>query len=381
MPWFLIDPNGYRYPVGPSGLTLGRAADNDVVLHDDLASRHHAAIRLQDELAWLFDRDSSNGTFLNERRLTQAEQLTAGDQVRIGRTHFTVDYAPPPQVVVPAAPAVSEPASDFASPWPAILVGALIGIIGLLAVYVTVVRPLMQRSAVAATPENPYAVYNRALASIAFVLTPIDGTESAAAGTGVVMTEGGRILTAYSVVFDPNTQQPYNRKSQALIGLNRSGVYDGRALQDWYLARVVRADPQRDLAVLQIFAMQDDSPLPNSFRLTPAERNTSLSGVEPSPLAVISFMASGTAEQHVGRALTIGSGQFLGYLPDATLNSPRGWMQSDIQLTLANLGGLALDEQGRLVGMYTGARSGNATSEGALLRPIELANPLLAGVH
>lgn len=376
MPWFLIDSTGYRYPIGATGLSLGRTADNDVVLPDDEASRHHATIQIKDDQAWLFDRDSSNGTYLNDTRLSQPRQLAPGDRLRIGRAVMRVDYVSSPPLV-PADTSPQTAASPHASPWPAVIAGALVGVAGLLLVYLAFVRPIMQRSAATAptTVANPYALYNRALASIVFVLTPIDGTESAAAGTGVVVADTGRILTAYSVVLDPNTQQPYNHKSQVIIGLNQSGVYDGQALRDWYLARVVRADPQRDLAVLQIFAMQDDSPLPNSFRLTAIERSPTLS--EQSPLAVISFIAAGIGQQNVGRALTIGTGSVLGYLPDATLNNPRGWMQSDIQLTLANLGGLALDGQGQLVGLYTGAKSG----PGALLRPIELANPLLVGVR
>ncbi|NOZ49112.1 MAG: FHA domain-containing protein [Chloroflexi bacterium] len=378
MPWFLIDSTGYRYPIGATGLSLGRAADNDVVLPDDEASRHHATIQIKDDQAWLFDRDSSNGTYLNDTRLSQPRQLASGDRLRIGRAAMRVDYVSSPPLV-PADTAPQAASSPPASPWPAVIAGALVGVAGLLLVYLAFVRPIMQRSVATAptTVADHYALYNRALASIVFVLTPIDGTESAAAGTGVVVADTGRILTAYSVVLDPNTQQPYNHKSQVIIGLNQSGVYDGQALRDWYLARVVRADPQRDLAVLQIFAMQDDSPLPNSFRLTAIERSPTPSTREQSPLAVISFMAAGIGQQNIGRALTIGTGSVLGYLPDATLNNPRGWMQSDIQLTLANLGGLALDEQGQLVGMYTGAKSG----PGALLRPIELANPLLVGVR
>lgn len=378
MPWFLIDPSSYRYPISAKELSLGRAADNDVVLHDEQASRHHAIIKLKDEQAWLFDRNSANGTYVNGERITQARLLRSGDQIRVGRTVFRCEYVSPPPVPA-AAPRPAEKSATGASPWPAILAGAAVGILGLLIIYLAFVRPIMARTATANNDQqNPYALYQPALQSIVFVLTPIEGATSATAASGVVMSENGRILTAYSAVFDLNTGQPYNHKNQAIIGLNLNGLYDGRALQNWYLARVVRADAQRDLAVLQIFAQQDDSPLPNSFRLQPIAATGTLSAAEETSLAVISFVASGGTGQDVGRTLTIGEGQFRGYLPDATLNSPRGWMQSDIRLSLANLGGLALDGQGRLVGLYTGASSSEGT---ALLRPLEMANPLLVGAR
>lgn len=381
MPWFLIDPSLYRYPIGPAGLSLGRAADNDVVLNDNEVSRHHAVIQVKEDVAWLFDRDSSNGTFLNDSQIHTPVRLTSGDRIRIGRTTLRVEEIPAPQPLPKAAPSLP-PVSRPTSVWPAVVAGVGLGLVGLILVYFVFVRPLMQKAAVAPAQANTsYDVYQQALDAIVFVLTPIEGTESAAAGSGVVMGESGRILTAYRIVVDPNTKRPYNRNNRVLIGLNRSGKYDGRALRDWYLARVVRTDAQRDLAVLQIFALQDDSPLPNSFHLSPAPTQSVETLKKGDPLAVISFMASGGTQQEVGRALTIGQGSVLGFLPDSRLDVAKGWIESDIGLTLSNLGGLALDEQGKLVGLYTGARSGNADTPGSLLRPIDLADALLAGVR
>jgi adenylate cyclase len=53
-------------------------------------SRRHALIHLQNiGEFWLIDFGSSNGTFLNKRRIIQPVQLNDGDQITIGDTFFT----------------------------------------------------------------------------------------------------------------------------------------------------------------------------------------------------------------------------------------------------------------------------------------------------
>ena len=68
----------------PSGaLTIGRATDNDVVIQDVLASRHHAFL-IQTPLGTeIRDAHSVNGTFVNGVRVGSAV-LTEGDVVTIG---------------------------------------------------------------------------------------------------------------------------------------------------------------------------------------------------------------------------------------------------------------------------------------------------------
>jgi adenylate cyclase len=64
---------------------LGRSPANDVVLANDKASRRHAMVNLQGQGDyWLVDLGSSNGTYLNGRRIAQPAQLQDGDRVGIG---------------------------------------------------------------------------------------------------------------------------------------------------------------------------------------------------------------------------------------------------------------------------------------------------------
>jgi len=80
--------DGTRYPIRGS-CSLGRTAVNTIVLESPKASRRHALIHLQNigEL-WLIDFGSSNGTFLNKRRIHHPIRLSDGDQITIGDQVF-----------------------------------------------------------------------------------------------------------------------------------------------------------------------------------------------------------------------------------------------------------------------------------------------------
>src|SRR6266702_4725562 len=82
--------DGKRQPIR-SGCSLGRTAANTIVLESPKVSRRHALIHLQNigEL-WLIDFGSSNGTFLNKRRIHHPIRLRDGDQITIGDQVFKV---------------------------------------------------------------------------------------------------------------------------------------------------------------------------------------------------------------------------------------------------------------------------------------------------
>ncbi len=80
--------DGKRYPIKRS-CSLGRTTTNTIVLESPKVSRRHALIHVQNigEL-WLIDLGSSNGTFLNKRRIHRPVRLSDGDQVTIGDQIF-----------------------------------------------------------------------------------------------------------------------------------------------------------------------------------------------------------------------------------------------------------------------------------------------------
>jgi len=69
--------------VPPDALTIGRATDNDIVIPDVLASRHHATLIPTPGGTEIIDNRSINGTFVNGDRVTKV-LLNEGDVVTIG---------------------------------------------------------------------------------------------------------------------------------------------------------------------------------------------------------------------------------------------------------------------------------------------------------
>lgn len=78
---------GEKISIGET-LVIGRRADCDLVLDDAKISRKHAMVRWQDNAYWLFDLGSSNGSYLNGRRIQATTRLAHSDVIRLGPFEF-----------------------------------------------------------------------------------------------------------------------------------------------------------------------------------------------------------------------------------------------------------------------------------------------------
>lgn len=67
--------------------TMGTSADCDVVLTDPYLSSKHCVIRHENGTFTLVDLDSTNGTYLNDRRASK-EDIIDNDKIRMGRTEL-----------------------------------------------------------------------------------------------------------------------------------------------------------------------------------------------------------------------------------------------------------------------------------------------------
>jgi len=66
---------------------MGTAADCDVVLTDPYLSSKHTVIRHENGTFTISDLDSTNGTFVNDRRITKYD-IIDNDKIRLGRTEL-----------------------------------------------------------------------------------------------------------------------------------------------------------------------------------------------------------------------------------------------------------------------------------------------------
>ncbi len=75
---------GGEFPIVPEKqIVVGRSSDLDMVLVEDMVSRKHARIAMQNDQIWIEDLGSTNGTFVNGEKIKRA-RLKEGDRVLIG---------------------------------------------------------------------------------------------------------------------------------------------------------------------------------------------------------------------------------------------------------------------------------------------------------
>jgi hypothetical protein len=126
----LAEPGAERKPpVRLSGETfvLGRSQKCSLSVSSDVASREHAELRLEDGKWILADLGSSNGTWLNERRVDKVE-VCPHDVITLGKSGvrvriLTLDPEPPPRseettrhVLAASRPAAPAPAYSLSPP-------------------------------------------------------------------------------------------------------------------------------------------------------------------------------------------------------------------------------------------------------------------------
>ena len=79
---------GEHFALEQERTTIGRSPDCDIFLDDVTVSRRHAVALKQGDAFMIEDQGSLNGTFLNRRRIEQAE-LSGDDELQIGKYRLT----------------------------------------------------------------------------------------------------------------------------------------------------------------------------------------------------------------------------------------------------------------------------------------------------
>lgn len=97
---------GQTFALDQATLGFGRSADNRVAIPNSQASRHHAEIRLENGQPVIYDLGSSNGTKVNNERISQPRPLEDLDKITIADCVFQL------QAVVEAA-TMPDPAEEM----------------------------------------------------------------------------------------------------------------------------------------------------------------------------------------------------------------------------------------------------------------------------
>lgn len=81
-----------EYELKPGSNNIGREADNAIILHDSTSSSYHADIHYDQTKNSVSIRDieSTNGTFVNGKRIQSVQALCHEDQIRVGLCLITI---------------------------------------------------------------------------------------------------------------------------------------------------------------------------------------------------------------------------------------------------------------------------------------------------
>jgi pSer/pThr/pTyr-binding forkhead associated (FHA) protein len=76
-----------------SAVSIGRAPSNDIPVMDTAVSGEHCRIRPESGVFVLHDLKSTNGTYVNEKRI-ERHRLSEGDVIRVGETQLQFRMGP-----------------------------------------------------------------------------------------------------------------------------------------------------------------------------------------------------------------------------------------------------------------------------------------------
>ncbi len=66
-------------------VTIGRSKDNDLVIDNMGVSGHHAVLSRKNDVLFIEDLNSTNGTFVNSQKVTGRQRISAKDTIVIGK--------------------------------------------------------------------------------------------------------------------------------------------------------------------------------------------------------------------------------------------------------------------------------------------------------
>ena len=85
------DGENTSYDLNKLVMSIGRADDNDIVIHNRTVSSHHATLSFEGGVFYISDNDSTNGIFVNDIKITKSK-VHNDDIIRIGAVFAKLKY-------------------------------------------------------------------------------------------------------------------------------------------------------------------------------------------------------------------------------------------------------------------------------------------------
>lgn len=346
-------------------LSVGRDADNGLVLAEQSVSRHHLVVEERDRHWTLTDLGSSAGTWFGNERVTTAS-LGGRQTFRVGdrQTGVTLTTESPGSSGGPVPDAARRSRRRL-------LVGALAAVLVVLLAGGFIGYQVLSRTSTADLARGTVKISLRSKG------------QDAGFGSGTIIDKKrGLILTNAHVAANRAPGFAVNRKTlqddlEAAVDELTIAVTDGleKTAEPRFRGEVVAADGYLDLAVVKITqtmsgAQLEADDLDALTELSIGDSDRLDSGDE---VRVIGYPGAAQSE-----APTLTRGVVSGVRTDPRLHSNRSYINTDARINHGNSGGLAADARGRLIGVPTlGLLDQNQETSLYAFRPITFAMPLI----
>jgi pSer/pThr/pTyr-binding forkhead associated (FHA) protein len=81
---------GTTFLVWKSPYVIGRHEKADLRISNSQVSVQHCSIFIRGNEVWVWDMDSTNGTFINDKRIQVEQRIFLGDQLQVGPALFEI---------------------------------------------------------------------------------------------------------------------------------------------------------------------------------------------------------------------------------------------------------------------------------------------------
>jgi S1-C subfamily serine protease len=235
--------------------TIGRSRQCNFRVDDESVSANHARLEKRGNDFWILDLSSTNGTYLNGRRIGEA-LLSNGDKVRFGDIEFIFDGT---QLAVASRASTSnQPLRNREQPTGRRIVSNPI------AVSAAVLAAVLAVSA--------WLVFARgsqgstlSLARATFLIVILDSNdEPCGSGSGFLVRDGQTVATNHHVIASVIEDLPNETDCKTVV----VGVSDdsGLRIERFEDAQVIKFDKRNDVAILEVRGLAELDIKPISLR-------------------------------------------------------------------------------------------------------------------